>query len=45
MATYLGEKLHTNVQLPAILPGARGAALLWQGAALLGGAALGAGQV
>ena len=28
MATYLGEKLHTNVQLPAILPGARGAALL-----------------
>ncbi len=28
-----------------LLPGARSAALLWQGAAVLGGAALGAGQV
>ena len=45
MATYLGEKLHTNVQLPAILPGARGAALLWQGAAAATGLVLGAGQV
>ena len=44
MATYLGEKLHTNVQLPAILPGARGAALLWQGAAAATGLGLGAGQ-
>ena len=41
MATYLGEKLHTNVQLPAILPGARGAALLWQGAAAATGLVLG----
>ena len=45
MATYLEEKLHTNVQLPAILPGARGAALLWQGAAAATGLVLGAGQV
>ena len=45
MATYLGEKLHTNVQLPAILPGARGAALLWQGAAAATGLVMGAGQV
>ena len=45
MATYLGEKLHPNVALPAILPGARGAALLWQGAAAATGLVLGAGQV
>ena len=45
MATYLGEKLHTNAALPALLPGARGAALLWQGAAAATGLVLGAGQV
>ena len=44
MATYLGEKLHTNAALPALLPGARGAALLWQGAAAATGLVLGAGR-
>ena len=45
MATYLGEKLHTNAALPALLPGARGAALLWQGAAAATGLVLGTGRV
>ena len=43
MAVLSGERLHENME--RLLPGARSAALLWQGAALLGGAALGAGQV
>ena len=42
MAVLSGERLeHPD----GLLPGARGAALLWQGAALAGGALLGAGQV
>lgn len=42
MAVLSGERLeHPD----GLLPGARGAALLWQGAALVGGALLGAGQV
>ena len=43
MAVLSGERLHTNMD--KLLPGARSAALLWQGAALAGGLALGAGQV
>ena len=43
MAVLSGERLHTNID--KLLPGARSAALLWQGAALAGGLALGAGQV
>ena len=43
MAVLSGERLHENME--KLLPGARSAALLWQGAALAGGAALGAGQV
>ena len=43
MAALSGERLHTNMD--KLLPGARSAALLWQGAALAGGLALGAGQV
>ena len=39
MAVLSGERLHTNMD--KLLPGARSAALLWQGAAVLGGAALG----
>ena len=42
MAVLSGERLeHPD----GLLPGARGAALLWQGAALAGGVLLGAGQV
>ena len=41
MAVLSGERLHTNMD--KLLPGARSAALLWQGAALAGGLALGAG--
>ena len=40
MAVLSGERLHTNMD--KLLPGARSAALLWQGAALAGGLALGA---
>ena len=43
MAVLSGERLHTNMD--KLLPGARSAALLWQGAARAGGLALGAGQV
>ena len=42
MAVLSGERLeHPD----GLLPGAWGAALLWQGTALAGGALLGAGQV
>ena len=43
MAVLNGERMHDTME--RLLPGARSAALLWQGAAVLGGAALGAGQV
>lgn len=43
MAVLNGERMHDTME--RLLPGARSAALLWQGAAALGGAALGAGQV
>lgn len=43
MAVLSGERLHENME--RLLPGARTAALLWQGAALAGGVLLGAGQV
>lgn len=43
MAVLSGERLHENME--RLLPGARTAALLWQGAALAGGALLGAGRV
>ena len=43
MAVLSGERLHENME--KLLPGARTAALLWQGAALAGGVLLGAGQV
>ena len=43
MAVLNGERMHNTME--RLLPGARSAALLWQGAAVLGGAALGAGQV
>ena len=42
MAVLNGERMHDTME--RLLPGARSAALLWQGAAVLGGAALGAGQ-
>ena len=41
MAVLNGERMHDTME--RLLPGARSAALLWQGAAVLGGAALGAG--
>ena len=40
MAVLSGERLHENME--RLLPGARTAALLWQGAALAGGVLLGA---
>ena len=40
MAVLNGERMHDTME--RLLPGARSAALLWQGAAVLGGAALGA---
>ena len=43
MAVLSGERLHENME--RLLPGARTAALLWQGAALAGGVLLGAGRV
>lgn len=43
MAVLSGERLHENME--RLLPGARTAALLWQGAALTGGVLLGAGRV
>lgn len=43
MAVLSGERLHENME--RLLPGARTAALLWQGAALVGGVLLGAGRV
>ena len=43
MAVLNGERMHDTME--RLLPGARSEALLWQGAAVLGGAALGAGQV
>ena len=43
MAVLNGERMHDTME--RLLPGARSAALLWQGAAVLGGTALGAGQV
>ena len=43
MAVLNGERMHDTME--RLLPGARSAALLWQGAAVLGGAALGTGQV
>ena len=43
MAVLNGERMHDTME--RLLPGARSAALLWLGAAVLGGAALGAGQV
>ena len=43
MAVLNGERMHDTME--RLLPGARSAALLWQGAAVLGGAALGVGQV
>ena len=43
MAVLNGERMHDTME--RLLPGARSAALLWQGAAVLGGAALGGGQV
>ena len=43
MAVLNGERMHDTME--RLLPGARSAALLWQGAAVLGGAARGAGQV
>ena len=43
MAVLSGERLHENME--KLLPGARTAALLWQGAALAGGVLLGAGRV
>ena len=43
MAVLSGEHIHTGVE--KLLPGARSAALLWQGAAAAGGLLLGAGQV
>ena len=43
MAVLNGERMHDTME--RLLPGARSAALLWQGATVLGGAALGAGQV
>ena len=39
MAVLNGERMHDTME--RLLPGARSAALLWQGAAVLGGAALG----
>nr|WP_317370199.1 SpoIIE family protein phosphatase [uncultured Gemmiger sp.] len=41
----VSSREHLPINTEKLLPGARSAALLWQGAALLGGAALGAGQV
>ena len=41
----VSSREHLSINTEKLLPGARSAALLWQGAALLGGAALGAGQV
>ena len=38
MAVLNGERMHDTME--RLLPGARSAALLWQGAAVLGGAAL-----
>ena len=38
MAVLNGERMHDTME--GLLPGARSAALLWQGAAVLGGAAL-----
>lgn len=43
MAVLSGERLHENME--KLLPGARTAALLWQGTALAGGVLLGAGRV
>ena len=43
MAVLSGERLHENME--RLLPGARTAALLWQGAALAGGVLLGAGRI
>ena len=43
MAVLSGERLHENME--RLLPGARTAALLWQGTALAGGVLLGAGRV
>lgn len=43
MAVLSGERLHENME--RLLPGARTAALLWQGAALAGGVLLGVGRV
>lgn len=43
MAVLSGERQHENME--RLLPGARTAALLWQGAALAGGVLLGAGRV
>ena len=37
MAVLNGERMHDTME--RLLPGARSAALLWQGAAVLGGAA------
>lgn len=44
MSTFTKEKLHLPRMQP-LPPGAQGAALLWQGAAMAAGALLGAGQV
>ena len=41
----VSSREHLPINTEKLLPGARSAALLWQGAALLGGAALGVGQV
>ncbi|WP_417071709.1 hypothetical protein, partial [Gemmiger sp.] len=41
----VSSREHLPINTEKLLPGARSAALLWQGAALLGGAALGAGQI
>lgn len=41
----VSSREHLPINTEKLLPGARSAALLWQGAALFGGAALGAGQV
>ena len=38
MAVLNGERMHDTME--KLVPGARSAALLWQGAAVLGGAAL-----
>ena len=40
----VSSREHLPINTEKLLPGARSAALLWQGAALLGGAALGAGH-